>query len=86
MTWTMTGLCCCRNSPRQQRAHYFKCAQKRQCLTPLKDYHFIEIKVGLKAYLRHGVSCMDDRIYPEHRRHTRVIANVIPDSESVHDE
>lgn len=60
--------------------------KKTQCLTPLKDYHFIEMKVGLKAYLRHGVSCMDDRIYPEHRRHTRVIANIIPDSESVHDE
>lgn len=29
---------------------------------------------------------MDDRIHPEHRRHTRLIANIIPDSESVHDQ
>lgn len=54
--------------------------------TPLKDYPFIEMKVGFKSYLRHGVSCMDDGIYPEHRRHTSVIANIIADSESVHDE
>lgn len=44
----------------------------------------MEIKVGLKTYLCHGVSCMDDRIYCKHRRNTRLITNIIPDSESVH--
>lgn len=58
--------------------------KKAQCLTLLKDYHVMEIKVGLKTYLCHGVSCMDDRIYRKHCRNTRLIANIIPDSESVH--
>lgn len=46
----------------------------------------MEMKMGLETYLCNGVSCMDDRIYPKHSRHTRPIANIIPDSERVHDQ
>lgn len=50
-----------------QRPTWLSGAQeKRYSVTLLKDYHFIEIKVGLQTYLCYCVSCVDDRIYPEH--------------------
>lgn len=58
--------------------------QQKQIL--LKDCHFLEIKPRLCTYLCHSVSCVDDRIYHEHRRHTRLKTNILPNSESIHNQ